>query len=188
MKIRFGKWGLLGAVGVCGVVFLLASARASAGEQAFAARRAEAVSKLSLLRERTDAAGGRDLSLALLLGSDNKDARLVASTVLVYQEYPRERKLAVLLAAAVRFSERLEVLQRVKDETLKEALLQAPADMEGIEGMFSTVDALAAMPPAQFQKAVSKAQRDVLGRDFARKSTEESVKRSFNQTSQADRD
>lgn len=188
MKIHFGKWGILAVSVLFGSVFLLASARAAAKERSFTVRRAEIPAKLAQIRARADAAGGKDLSLALLLGAQNKDARLVASTVLVYQEYPKERKLGVLLAAAIRFNERLEVLERVSDDTLQKTLLQAPAEMEGIEGMFSTIDTLASMPPAQFQKAVADAKRDMVGRDFVRKSTEQTVKRTFNQTSRADRD
>ncbi len=187
MKTFLKKWcvGVLAAV--AGGVFLISSARASADEQRFAQHKAALPAQLLALRERADKAGGADLSLALLLAAQNKDARLVASTVLVYQEYPKERKLAVLLAAAVRYSERLAVLQRVRDGVLEEALLQAPAEMEGIDGMFAAVDELSAMSPAAFKNAVRSAQNKIKGQDFARRATTEKVKRAFNQTAQADR-
>lgn len=188
MKTILKKWGVWVVAAVFGGVFLAVSARASADEQSFLKRRAALPSQLAALRERTDKAGGEELSLALLLASQNKDARLVASTVLVYQEYPKERKLAVLLAAAVRYSERLEVLQRVKDGVLEEALLQAPADMEGIGGMFSAVEELSSLSPSAFQKAVRAAQHKIKGLEFSRQAVQESVKRSLNQTTQADRD
>lgn len=185
MKIRFlhlaALFALAGAV--CGVFVSAASA-----DGTFDARRASMPAKLDALRTRTDAAGGKDLSLALLLGSRNKDARLVGSTVLVYQEYPKERKLAVLLAAAIRYNERLEVLQRVDDQALKNALSQAPAEMEGINGMFQTVDDLTALSAGQFQKAVNQARSAVRGLNYVRRAVPQALKAQGSQTSQADRD
>ena len=185
MKTRFIKYSGLAIVGViaCGALF----SGVQVEESSFEARRAAMPVKLAALRARTDEAGGKDLSLALLLGSKSKDARLVGSTVLVYQEYPKERKLAVLLAAAVRYSERLEVLQRVKDQTLTNALLQAPPEMEGINGMFQTVDELNALLPAQFKKAVDSARASVLGPEYTRQAVPQALKARSQQTSQADR-
>ncbi len=160
-------------------------AQAQAKDSTFEAQRASMPAKLKALRQRTDEAGGKDISLALLLGSYNKDARLLASTVLVYQEYPKERRLGVLLAAAIRFNEKLDSLQQVHDDTLQTTLQQAPEDMEGIEGMFQTVDALDALPPAQFQKAVAKAQAALLGRVYVERSVSQTLKRA-QQTSRAD--
>lgn len=183
MKMRFINFtGFILLVFVaCGVLF----SQAQAKESAFEATRASMAAKLKTLRQRADAAGGKDISLALLLGAYDKDARLVGSTVLVYQEYPRERKLAVLLAAAVRYNEQLDSLQQVKDQSLQTALSQAPAEMEGINGMFQAVDALDAMPEAQFQKAVVKAQTALRGRVYVERSVSQALKRN-QQTTRAD--
>lgn len=186
MKTRFIKYAGLAIVGViaCGALF----SGVQTEESSFETRRAAMPVKLAALRARADEAGGKDLSLALLLGSRSKDARLVGSTVLVYQEYPKERKLAVLLAAAVRYSERLEVLQRVKDQTLTNALLQAPPEMEGINGMFQAVDELNALPAAQFKNAVDSARASVRGLEYTRQAVPQALKARSQQTSQADRD
>ncbi len=185
MKMRFINFTgiMLVAVIACGALF----SQAQAKQTAFEAQRASMPAKLKVLRARADEFGGKDISLALLLGAYNKDARLVGSTVLVYQEYPRERKLAVLLAAAVRFNERLDELQRVKDQALQSALLQAPAEMEGIEGMFKTVDEMTALPAAQFQKAVVQAQTALRGRVYVQRTVAQTLKaRGPQQTTRAD--
>lgn len=159
-----------------------------ADSSSFETRRASMPARLAELRERADAAGGQDISLALLLGSYDKDARLVGSTVLVYQEYPKERKLAVMLAAAVRYNERPEVLQRVDDRVLRDALLQAPPEMEGINGMFQTVETLNALPSAQFKKAVEAARAVGKKGNYVRQSVARTLNARRQQTSQADRD
>lgn len=159
-----------------------------ADASSFEAKRAALPARLDALRERMDQGGGQDVSLALLLASRSKDARLVCSTILVYQEYPRERKLAVLLAAAVRYNERLETLQGVKDETLKRALLQAPAELEEMEGLFAAVSELENMSAPQFKNAVDNARKALKGAELARTAVVRQVQHRLNQTSQADRD
>lgn len=190
MKIRLKKKHLVTVLVCAAGLFLLAVGVTAAEDRAFETERAEMPAKLSQLRARVDAAGGENLSLALLLAAQNKDARLVASTVLVYQEYPRERRLAVLLASAIRFYERLEVMQRVTDGSLEKTLAQAPSDMEGINGMFEAVNNLLAMNPAQLRAAVAGTRQEVKGLDFARTAVKNSVKRKLDgqYTSQADRD
>lgn len=190
MKIQLKKKHL-GTVLVCAAgLFLLAVGVTAAEDQAFETERAEMPAKLSRLRTRVDAAGGENLSLALLLASQNKDARLVVSTVLVYQEYPRERRLAVLLASAIRFYERLEVMQRVTDAFLEKMLVQAPPDMEGINGMFEAVNNLLVMNPVQLHAAVASTRQEVKGLDFAQTAVKNSVKRKLGgqQTTRADQD
>lgn len=160
MKKSFKKYVwvfVLLAAAAAAAVFKPSAAEAEPSP--FDAMRKAMPAKLDLLRERVDAAGGRDLSLALVLSSQNKDARLVSSTVLVYQNYPRERKLAVLLAAAVRYNENVSLMQRVEDKSLKQALAQAPEEMAGITGMFETVDNMLKMTPQQLKTAVAAAQK-----------------------------
>ena len=99
---------------------LLGSAPVSAEQSPFQQLRRQMPAKLDLLRERVNEAGGQDLSLALLLASQNEDAHTVGTTVLVYQQYPRERKLAVLLAAAVKYHKEMGLMQRVDDKSLKQ--------------------------------------------------------------------
>lgn len=184
MRIRLNHLVSLIVLAVisCGVLF----SQAQAKETAFEALRASMPAKLKALRERADEAGGKDISLALLLGSYNKDARLVASTVLVYQEYPKERRLGVLLAAAIRVNEKLDSLQQVQDKTLQTALQQAPEDMEGIDGMFQVVDALDALPQAQFQKAVVAAQTVLRGRVYVQRTVTQTLQNRAQQTTRAD--
>lgn len=177
------RWLLLACL-ACG---LFASRLSSAQGASFEAKRAALPARLDLLRQRMDRAGGEEAALALLLASRNKEARVVCSTVLVYQEYPRERKLSVLLAAMVRYNERLAALQGVRDETLKRALLQAPAELEEMEGVFSALDELENMSAPQFKNAVDGALR-AKGANLAEKAAVRQVRQRLNQTSQADRD
>lgn len=74
--------------------------------------------------------------MALLLGAQDEDARMVGATVLVYQQYPRERKMAVLLAASVKFNKEFYRLQEVSENSLKLALSQAPEEMYGVRKPF----------------------------------------------------
>lgn len=186
MKISFqdALRCLLLAVLACG---LLTSRLSSAQGASFEAKRAALPARLELLRQRMDQAGGKEASLALLLASRNKEVRVVCSTVLVYQEYPRERKLAVLLAAAIRYNERLAALQGVRDETLQRALLQAPAELEEMEGVFSALDELENMSAPLFKNAVDGALR-AKEVNVAASAAVRQVKQQLNQTSQADRD
>lgn len=160
MKNLFGRYGwALALLAVAGALMMIGSSPVSAEQSPFDALRRQMPAKLDLLRERVNDAGGRDLSLALLLASQNEDARLVSTTVLVYQQHPRERKLAVLLAAAVNYHKELSLMQRVEDKSLKQALSQAPEEMAGINGMFQTVEDLLEMTPEQLKTAVEKAQK-----------------------------
>ena len=97
--------------------------------------------------------------MAVVLAVQNEDAHTVATTVLVYQQYPRERQLAVLLAAAVKYHQEIGLMQQVEDKSLKQALAQAPEEMSGIQGMFQTVLDMLNMTPQQLQAAVARAQR-----------------------------
>ncbi len=159
MKKLFGRYGwAMALVVAAGALMCMVSVPASAEQSPFEKLRHEMPAKLDLLRARTDEAGGKDLSLALLLSAQNEDAHTVGTTVLVYQQYPRERKLAVLLAAAVKYHEQMSLMQRVEDKSLKQALAQAPAEMAGINGMFQTVQNMLAMNNDQLKAAVAKAQ------------------------------
>lgn len=159
MKKLFGSYGwVLALLTVAGALMLLGSAPVSAEQSPFQQLRRQMPAKLDLLRERVNEAGGQDLSLALLLASQNEDAHTVGTTVLVYQQYPRERKLAVLLAAAVKYHKEMGLMQRVDDKSLKQALAQAPEEMAGINGMFQTVEDTLALTPEQLKAAVEQAQ------------------------------
>lgn len=143
---------------VAGSLLFLGSAPVSAEQSSFGKLRRQMPEKLDLLRERVNKAGGEEISLALLLASQNEDAHTVGTTVWVYQQYPRERKLAVLLAAAIKYHQEISLMQQVDDKSLKQALLQAPEEMAGINGMFQTVLSMLSMTDEQLQEAVKKAQ------------------------------
>lgn len=173
MKNLFGRYGwALALLTAAGALMMIGSSPVSAEQSPFEQMRRQMPAKLDLLRDRVNEAGGQDLSLALLLASQNEDARMVATTVLVYQQHPRERKLAVLLAAAVKYHKELSLMQRVEDKSLKQALSQAPEEMAGINGMFQTVEEMLAMSPEQLKAAVDKAQKYNMQRKAA-----EAVKR-----------
>lgn len=186
MKIVFKHkvWWVVLACLACG---FFASRLLSAQAPSFEAKCSALPARLELLRERMDQAGGKEASLALLLASRNKAARVVCSTVLVYQEYPRERKLAVLLAAMVRYNEHLAMLQGVQDEMLKRSLLQVPAELEEMDGFFSALEELENMSAPQFKNAVDGALR-AKEENVAASAAVRQVKQQLNQTSQADRD
>ena len=143
---------------VAAALMLLGYEPVAAEQSPFEQLRRQMPAKLDLLRERVDEVGGEQLSLALLLASQNEEAHTVGTTVLVYQQYPRERKLAVLLAAAVKYHKEMSLMQRVEDKSLKQALAQAPEEMIGINGMFQTVQDMLAMTNEQLKGAVDKAQ------------------------------
>ena len=144
---------------VAAALMLLGYEPVSAEQSPFEQLRRQMPAKLDLLRERIDEAGGQHLSLALVLASQNEDAHTVGTTVLVYQQHPRERKLAVLLAAAVKYHKEMSLMQRVDDKSLKQALAQAPEEMAGITGMFQTVQDTLSMTSEQLQIVVNKAQQ-----------------------------
>ena len=173
MKTLFGRYGwAVALLTVAGALMLLGSAPVSAEQSPFEQLRRQMPAKLDLLRDRVDEAGGQDLSLALFLAVQSEDAHTVGTTVLVYQQYPRERKLAVLLAAAVKYHKEMSLMQRVEDKSLKQALAEAPAEMEGINGMFQTVQDSLAMTPEVLKDTVRKAQSHNMQRKAA-----EAVKR-----------
>ena len=152
MKTLFGRYGwAVALLTVAGALMLLGSAPVSAEQSPFEQLRRQMPAKLDLLRDRVDEAGGQDLSLALFLAVQSEDAHTVGTTVLVYQQYPRERKLAILLAAAVKYHKEMSLMQRVEDQSLKQALAEAPAEMEGINGMFQTVQDSLSMTPLRFR-------------------------------------
>ena len=99
------------------------------------------------------------MSLAFFLSSQNEDAQLVSSTVLVYQNFPRERRLGVLLGAAIRYNEDILNTLKVEDESLAEALSQAPEEMAGITQMFQTVEKALNSSQEDLKKAVHVAHR-----------------------------
>ncbi len=177
MKKLAGRYGwVLALLTAAGALMLLGSAPVAAEQSAFEVLRRQMPAKLDLLRERVDQAGGKDLSLALLLAVQNEDAHIVGTTVLVYQQYPRERKLAVLLAAAVQSHKEMSLMQRVKDSSLKQALREAPPEMAGINGMFQTVQDMLALSQPALQQAVGRAQQYNMQRKSA-----EAVKRAVRQ-------
>ena len=160
MKNLLGRYGwVVALVTAAGALMLWGTKPVSAEQSPFETMRRQMPAKLDLLRDRVNEAGGQDLRLALVLASQNEDAHTVATTVLVYQQYPRERQLAVLLAAAVKFHKEMGLMQRVEDKSLKQALAQAPEEMSGIQGMFQTVLDMLNMTPQQLQAAVARAQR-----------------------------
>lgn len=186
MKIVFKnklRWLILACL-TCGV---FASGLLLALAPSFESKRTELPARLEVLRERMDRFGGKDASVALLVGSRNKAAQVVCSTVLVYQEHPRERQLSVLLAAMVRYNERLATLQGVREEMLKRTLLQAPAELEEMEGIFSALDELENMSDPQFKNALDGALR-AKDSSVAASVAVRQVKQQLNQTAQADRD
>lgn len=160
MKTLIGRYGwALALVTVAGALMMWGAKPAAAAQSPFEVLRRQMPAKLDLLRDRVDEAGGQELRLALVLAVQNEDAHTVGTTVLVYQQYPRERQLAVMLAAAVKFHQDISLMQRVEDKSLKQALAQAPAEMVGINGMFQTVVDMLNMTPQQLKAAVEKAQR-----------------------------
>ncbi len=160
MKKLLGRYGwVVALVTAAGALMLWGTKPVSAEQSPFETMRRQMPAKLDLLRDRVNEAGGQDLRLALVLASQNEDAHTVATTVLVYQQYPRERQLAVLLAAAVKYHQEIGLMQQVEDKSLKQALAQAPEEMSGIQGMFQTVLDMLNMTPQQLQAAVARAQR-----------------------------
>ena len=155
--IGYKKWLVLSMAAA--VLLAWGGKPAAAAPSAFEVLRRQMPAKLDLLRERVNEAGGQDLRLALLLSAQNEDAHTVATTVLVYQQYPRERQLAVLLAAAVKYHQQVGLMQQVEDRSLKQALAQAPQEMDGIEGMFQTVQNMLNMTPQELKSAVEVAQK-----------------------------
>lgn len=158
MKNLFKAYGWLTVlILTIGIFFASSWEFASAEEESFAVLRGQIPAQLDELRGRVNQAGGEDISLALLLGAQNEDARMVAATVLVYQQYPRERQLGVLLAASVKFNKEFYRLQEVQDDSLKLALSQAPAEMYGVSETFQTVRDLLEMRPEALRAAVQQA-------------------------------
>lgn len=142
------------------LVFLLVrSQTAEAEPSSFGAMRKAMPEKLEVLRAKLDDAGGGDMSLAFFLSSQNEDARLVSSTVLVYQNFPRERRLGVLLGAAIRYNEDILNALKVEDMSLADALSQAPEEMAGITATFGTIEQALNASPEQLKKAVANAHR-----------------------------
>lgn len=160
MKNLLGRYGwVVALVTAAGALMLWGTKPVSAEQSPFETMRRQMPAKLDLLRDRVNEAGGQDLRLALVLASQNEDAHTVATTVWVYQQYPRERQLAVMLAAAVKYHQEIGLMQRVEDKSLKQALAQAPEEMIGIQGMFQTVQDMLAMTPQQLKSVVNKAQQ-----------------------------
>ena len=173
MKKLFGRYGwVVSLLTAAGALMLWGTKPAAAEQSPFEVLRRQMPAKLDLLRDRVNEAGGQDVSLALVLAAQNEDAHTVGTTVLVYQQYPRERQLAVMLAAAVKYHKEISFMQQVEDKSLKQALAQAPAEMIGINGMFQTVVDMLNMTPEQLKGAVEKAQRANMQRKTA-----EAVKR-----------
>ncbi|MBQ9971229.1 MAG: hypothetical protein IJP25_03795 [Elusimicrobiaceae bacterium] len=142
------------------LVFLFVrSQTAEAEPSSFGAMRKAMPEKLEVLRAKLDDAGGGDMSLAFFLSSQNEDARLVSSTVLVYQNFPRERRLGVLLGAAIRYNEDILNALKVEDMSLADALSQAPEEMAGITQMFQTVEKALNSSQEDLKKAVNVAHR-----------------------------
>lgn len=142
------------------LVFLFVrSQTAEAEPSSFGAMRKAMPEKLEVLRAKLDDAGGEDMSLAFFLSSQNEDARLVSSTVLVYQNFPRERRLGVLLGAAIRYNEDILNALKVEDMSLADALSQAPEEMAGITQMFQTVEKALNSSQEDLKKAVNVAHR-----------------------------
>ena len=158
MKNLFKAYGWLTVlILTIGLFFASGWEFASAEEESFEALRGQIPAQLDALRARVNQAGGADISLALLLGAQNEDARMVGATVLVYQTYPRERKLGILLAASVKFNKEFYRLQEVKEDSLKLALSQAPVEMYGVGETFQTVQELLEMPSEQLRASVAQA-------------------------------
>lgn len=142
------------------LVFLFVrSQTAEAEPSSFGAMRKAMPEKLEVLRAKLDDAGGGDMSLAFFLSSQNEDAQLVSSTVLVYQNFPRERRLGVLLGAAIRYNEDILNALKVEDMSLADALSQAPEEMAGITQMFQTVEKALNSSQEDLKKAVNVAHR-----------------------------
>jgi hypothetical protein len=141
------------------VFFFVRSQSADAEPSPFGVMRKAMPERLQVLREKINDADGEDISLAFFLSSQNEDAQLVSSTILVYQNYPRERRLGVLLGAAIRYNEDILNTLKVEDKSLAEALLQAPEEMAGITGMFQAVENALNSSPDELKKAVNAAHR-----------------------------
>lgn len=179
MKNLFKAYGWLTVlILTIGLFFASGWEFASAEEESFEALRGQIPAQLDALRARVNQAGGADISLALLLGAQNEDARMVGATVLVYQAYPRERKLGVLLAASVKFNKEFYRLQEVKEDSLKLALSQAPVEMYGVGETFQTVRELLEMPSEQLRVAVAQAKNlaDKNKRESALAETQKTLK------------
>ena len=142
------------------LVFLFVRSQSADAEPSpFGVMRKAMPEKLEILREKVNDAGGEDMSLAFFLSSQNEDAQLVSSTVLVYQNYPKDRRLGVLLGAAIRYNEDILNTLNVEDDSLSEALSQAAEEMAGITGMFQTIEKSLNASPEQLKKAVNTAHR-----------------------------
>ena len=142
------------------LVFLFVRSQSADAEPSpFGVMRKAMPEKLEILREKVNDAGGENMSLAFFLSSQNEDARLVSSTVLVNQNFPRERRLGVLLGAAIRYNEDILNTLKVEDESLAEALSQAPEEMAGITQMFQTVEKALNSSQEDLKKAVNVAHR-----------------------------
>lgn len=179
MKNLFKAYGGL-TVLILALVFFFASGWefALAEDDSFAALRGQVPAQLDSLRARVNQAGGEDISLALLLGAQDEDARMVGATVLVYQQYPRERKMAVLLAASVKFNKEFYRLQEVSENSLKLALSQAPEEMYGVRETFQAVRNLLEMPSEQLRGVVQQS-KDLASknkREIALAETQKSLK------------
>ncbi len=142
------------------LVFLFVRSQSADAEPSpFGVMRKAMPEKLEILREKVNDAGGEDMSLAFFLSSQNEDAQLVSSTVLVYQNYPKDRRLGVLLGAAIRYNEDILNTLNVEDDSLSEALSQAAEEMAGITGMFQTIEKSLNASPEQLKKTVNTAHR-----------------------------
>ena len=142
------------------LVFLFVRSQSADAEPSpFGVMRKAMPEKLEILREKVNDAGGENMSLAFFLSSQNEDAQLVSSTVLVYQNYPKDRRLGVLLGAAIRYNEDILNTLNVEDDSLSEALSQAAEEMAGIAGMFQTIEKSLNASPEQLKKAVNTAHR-----------------------------
>lgn len=154
MKFLFRKYiALVAALGLAGSVL---AGDAVFGGKPFAQVRKEAPSKLEQVRQRLDAKDAGNLTLAFVLSVYSPDAKLVSSTVLAYQLH-KGKPLSVLMASAAKNANRADVMQQVDDKDFKDALSQAPEEMEGISGTYQAVDNLLAMNDADFAKLLAKA-------------------------------